>query len=121
MQPARVGPETTNSVEHPLPDPSTAGSTPADASARPAGRSSATVALPLDLSRFLIDLSIAMHRVAMYPSGHPALVPALNRLGQRAEQLLEHRVRIAIGIARDRLVIDGLATDARHPILRGLA
>jgi hypothetical protein len=77
--------------------------------------------LPLDLSRFLVDLSIAMHRVAMYPSGHPALVPALNRLGQRAEQILEQRVRIAIGIARDRLVIDGLATDARHPILRGLA
>jgi hypothetical protein len=121
MQPTPVGPETTNSVEHRPSERSTTESTAADASARPAGQSSATVALPLDLSRFLIDLSIAMHRVAMYPSGHPALVPALNRLGQRAEQLLEHRVRIAIGIARDRLVIDGLATDARHPILRGLA
>ena len=76
---------------------------------------------PRELSQFLMDMSIALHRRAMYPAGHPALLPALERLARRAEGLFEHRPRFAVGIAPDQLVIDGVATDLRQPLLRSLA
>jgi hypothetical protein len=74
-----------------------------------------------DLSRFLVDLSIALHRFAMYPPGHPSLGAMLETLGRRAESLLQQHPKIAVGVARDRLVIEGLVTDARHPLLSALA
>jgi hypothetical protein len=77
--------------------------------------------LPRDLSQFLLDLSIALHRHGMYPEGHPALVPALDSLARRAAVLFQDRSHIAVGVARDRLVIEGVATDVRNPILRSLA
>src|SRR5262245_57466127 len=70
--------------------------------------------LALELSQFLQDLSIALHRYGMYPDGHPALQPALDRLARRAEMLFRDRAHIAVGVARDRLVIEGVATDARN-------
>ena len=76
---------------------------------------------PRELSQFLMDMSIALHRRAMYPPGHPALLPALDRLARRAEGLFESRPRFAIGIAPDQLVIDGVATDLKQPLLRSLA
>jgi hypothetical protein len=77
--------------------------------------------LERDMSRFLVDLSIALHRFSMYPVGHPALGLVLETLARRAGALLQKRQRIAIGVARDRLVIEGVVTDAGHPLLRGLA
>jgi hypothetical protein len=77
--------------------------------------------LARELSQFLQDLSIALHRYGMYPDGHPALQPALDRLATRAEQLFRDRAHIAVGVARDRLVIEGVATDARNTVLQGLA
>ena len=77
--------------------------------------------LALELSQFLQDLSIALHRYGMYPDGHPALQPALDRLARRAELLFRDRAHIAVGVARDRLVIEGVATDARNTVLQGLA
>jgi hypothetical protein len=68
-----------------------------------------------------MDMSIALHRRAMYPPGHPALQPALERVVRRAEALFERRPRFAVGIAPDQLVIDGVATDLKQPLLRGLA
>jgi hypothetical protein len=77
--------------------------------------------LERDMSRFLVDLSIALHRFSMYPVGHPALSVVIDTLARRAGALLQNRQRIAIGVARDRLVIEGVVTDAGHPLLRGLA
>jgi hypothetical protein len=77
--------------------------------------------LPADMSRFLVDLSIALHRIAIYPRDHPSLVPVLDTLARRAEVLLRDRPRFAVGVARDRLVIEGVVSEARHPLLRGLA
>ncbi len=77
--------------------------------------------LQRDLGRFLVDLSIALHRHAMYPAAHPSLLPVLDRLAQRADVLLQERPRLAVGVARNQLVIEGVATDGRHPLLRGLA
>jgi hypothetical protein len=77
--------------------------------------------LPPDLSRFLVDFSIALHRIALYPRDHPSLVPALETLARRADVLLQDRPRFAVGVARDRLVIEGVVSEVRHPLLRGLA
>jgi len=77
--------------------------------------------LERDLTRFLVDLSIALHRFAMYPPGHPSLSLVLETLGRHAGILLQNRTKIAIGVARDRLVIEGVVTDERQPLLSALA
>ena len=77
--------------------------------------------LQRDLGRFLVDLSIALHKFAMYPAGHPSLEPVMESLARRTEALLQDRPRFAVGVARDRLVIEGVVTDERHPLLCGLA
>jgi hypothetical protein len=77
--------------------------------------------LSRDLNEFLIELSIALHRQSMYPIGHPALIPAIESVIRRAEQLLQDRPQIAFGVARRQLVIDGVTTDPDQPVLRRLA
>lgn len=78
-------------------------------------------ALSRDLAAFLIELSIALHKHAMYPADHPALRPAAATVAQRAEVLLLDRTSLSLGVARHQLVIEGVATDAKHPVLRELA
>jgi hypothetical protein len=94
----------------------------------PSGRAPGTAgaphersALSRELSDFLIELSIALHKHAMYPQGHPSLGPAVARLLGRAATLLQDRPSISLGVARDQLVIEGVATDSRHPVLAELA
>jgi hypothetical protein len=77
--------------------------------------------LSRDLTDFLVELSIALHRHSMYPIGHPALVPAIESVTRRAEKLLEDRPSIAFGVARRQLIIDGITTDPGQPVLRRLA
>jgi hypothetical protein len=79
------------------------------------------VTLSRDLSEFLVELSIALHRHSMYPNGHPALVPAIEAVTRRAEKLLQDRASIAFGVARRQLIIDGVTTDPNQPVLRRLA
>jgi len=89
---------------------------------QPAPRSApARAALPRELSDFLIELSIALHKHAMYPGGHPTLAPSSNAVARRLETLLAERGTLSLGVAREQLVIEGIATDPRHPVLRDLA
>jgi len=69
----------------------------------------------------LIELSIALHKHAMYPEGHPSLGPAATGVVRRGEALLQDRPTLSLGVARNQLVIEGVATDARHPVLAELA
>jgi hypothetical protein len=57
----------------------------------------------------------------MYPEGHPSLDPAAAGVTRRAEHLLEERATVALGVARQQLVIEGVATDPRNPLLSELA
>src|SRR5207247_7801078 len=93
----------------------------APAPRRSTGSSGKRTALSRDLADFLIDLSVALHKYSMYPEGHPSLAPAAGAVVRRAEQLLEDRVKISLGVARRQLVIEGVATDPKHPMLCELA
>ncbi len=64
---------------------------------------------------------MALHRRAMYPGGHPSLATAEGRVLQRLEPLLKGAGQLAVGVANEQLVIDGIATDAKHHLLRNLA
>lgn len=77
--------------------------------------------LSRDLSEFLVELSIALHRHSMYPSGHPSLGPAVASVVRHAERLLFDRATIAFGVARRQLIIEGVTTDPNQPVLRRLA
>src|SRR5207302_4838389 len=80
-----------------------------------------TTSLSRELADFLIELSIALHKHAMYPEGHPSLAPAAAGVTRRAEHLFEERTLLALGVARQQLVIEGVATDAKNPVLSELA
>ncbi|HXH62887.1 MAG TPA: hypothetical protein VNG95_01820, partial [Gemmatimonadales bacterium] len=77
--------------------------------------------LSRELGEFLIELSIALHKHAMYPEGHPSLAPAAAAVGRRAGDLLRDRATLSLGVAHHQLVIEGVATDPKHPVLSELA
>ncbi len=94
----------------PAPEPSAAGPNPKQ-----------RAVLSRELSEFLIELSIALHKRAIYPAGHPSLAPAATRVVQRAQALLQDRPTFSLGVARNQLVIEGVATDPKNPVLAELA
>ena len=77
--------------------------------------------LSRELSDFLVELSIAMHKTAIYPAGHPLLETAVGGVERKLAGLLRDRPTLSIGVARRQLVIEGVATDPNHPLLRELA
>jgi hypothetical protein len=79
------------------------------------------VALTQELSEFLIEFAIALHRTSMYPDGHPSLERSATRVLSRLAALLLDRPSISMGVARKQLIIEGVATDQKHPVLRSLA
>jgi hypothetical protein len=77
--------------------------------------------LSAELTEFLIEFSIALHRTLMYPAGHPSQEKSAEGVVQRLHALLDERPSVSIGVARRQLVIEGVATDPKHPVLRSLA
>ena len=96
---------------------------PAQPAGSPAGRATQEkrATLPRELSDFLIELSIALHKHAMYPGGHPTLGPAAEGVARRLDSLLGARGKLSLGVARDQLIIEGVATDPKNPVLHDLA
>jgi hypothetical protein len=89
----------------------------------PAGAPGTTpaAALARELRDFLIQFSIALHRFGMYPDGHPSLEPTVERVVSTLAELLFSRTSLSIGVARSQLVIEGVATDPKNPVLLELA
>lgn len=77
--------------------------------------------LSRELSEFLIELSIGLHKNAIYPAGHPLLENTSSELQRRLDALLKERVGLSLGVARHQLIIEGVATDEKNPVLRELA
>lgn len=83
--------------------------------------SAAPTALPRDVAEFLLELGTATQRHAIYPKGHPLLTQAVEGVMRRLDGLLRSRESIALGVAREQLIVDGIATDPAHLVLRELA
>lgn len=94
---------------------------PAATSATLAPEQKRSAALSRELQEFLIELSIGVHRFAMYPPGHPSLTPAVDNVMGRLGAIFATRPMVSIGVAQQQLVIEGVATDPRHPVLSDLA
>ena len=77
--------------------------------------------LPREVNDFLVELSVALHKHAMYPLGHPSLGPAAESVTRHALRLMGSNEVLAFGVARHQLIIEGLATDPQQPVLRRLA
>ena len=74
-----------------------------------------------ELTEFLAELATALNKFGMYPLGHPSQAHAVARLPERLLPLLGDRGTLSLGVARDQLIIGGVATDRKHPLLRDLA
>lgn len=74
-----------------------------------------------DLSAFLVQLAIAIHKSATYPPGHPLAAAAVGVALKSLTELLRQRPVLALGVTRTQIVIDGEGTDPTHPVLRELA
>jgi len=81
----------------------------------------ARVTLSRPFSDLVVELSIALQKFVMYPEGHPSLGPAVASVVRRAERIMEDRPSVAFGVARHQLIIEGVVTDPRQPVLRRLA
>ncbi|HEU5185113.1 MAG TPA: hypothetical protein VFU01_11120 [Gemmatimonadaceae bacterium] len=85
------------------------------------GASGESAVLSRDLADFLIELSIALHKNAIYPPGHPLLNGAVDALALRIARLLQDRATLSLGVAREQLIIEGVVTAANNSLLRELA
>jgi HEAT repeat protein len=79
------------------------------------------VTLPRELANFLIELAIALQSHGVYPAGHPFLVRSAGAVMRRLDGLFLDRDSVSFGVARQQLVIEGVATDPSNPVLSGLA
>jgi hypothetical protein len=77
--------------------------------------------LSRELSVFLVQFSIALHKHSTYPPGHPQLATALDSVLDRLGDLFREREVLSIGVSKQQLLIEGVATDSANPVLRELA
>jgi hypothetical protein len=85
------------------------------------GQAVDSTTLSRELADFLIELSIGLHKNAIYPPGHPLLGAATTGIMRRLGVLFGRREELSIGVARRQLIIEGVATDEGNPVLRDLA
>ncbi len=118
-----LAPERPDSVPARLPvseTPAVHNDSSPDATGAPGSRGRVAT-LARDLSDFLVEFSIVLHKRSLYPQGHPHLLESAVRFVDRLESLLANREELTIGIARHQLIIGGVATDARNALLSDLA
>ena len=77
--------------------------------------------LSRDMADLMVELSVGLHKYSMYPDGHPLLESAVSGITRRLSLVLAERQMIAIAVARNHLVVDGIPTDPAHAVTRDLA
>jgi hypothetical protein len=69
----------------------------------------------------LVEFATSLQKHTFYPSGHPIVVASADRLHARLCDALDACGSLAVGVARQQLVVDGVPLGDDHPILRDLA
>lgn len=77
--------------------------------------------LPKELVDLLVEFSVGMVKAAIYPPGHPILDTVSTGVLGRLNAVLAMRPALVIGVAPTQLIVDAIATDPNHPVLRALA
>ncbi|MEP6692599.1 MAG: hypothetical protein ABJD07_15690, partial [Gemmatimonadaceae bacterium] len=62
-----------------------------------------------------------LQKYGMYPDGHPLLDTAVTAMTYRLAALLVEREPMVVGVARDKLIIDGTPTESNSAVLRDFA
>jgi len=77
--------------------------------------------LSRELSVFLIQFSVGLHKAATYPTDHPVVKEAIESVYLQLIALLTESDMLAIGVARNQLIVEGAATDPQNAVLAELA
>jgi hypothetical protein len=77
--------------------------------------------LPPDLSAFLTQLSVTLHKYRAYPAGHPMRSDARDAILSQLAYALDARPALRIAVARRHLLVDDVASDPAQPVLGELA
>lgn len=88
---------------------------------RTAAREQLQADFPPEIMRLLLDLSSCLQKYAMYPKGHPAVEPGLERVRDDLAELSNRRMRITITVGREQLAVGGARTEVENPLLRSVA
>jgi len=80
-----------------------------------------TPEVPRDVSELLRGFAMALHRFAMYPTGHPSLLPVAERMLLQLADVLARRPALTLGITTRQILVDGAATPEDHPVMSDLA
>lgn len=86
-----------------------------------ADRDTETEAMRAPVVELLLEVSIGVHRHAMYPAGHPSLKPVAAETLQRLTRAFGAGDSLRLGVLRDRFIEGDAHSDPRHPILSELA
>lgn len=80
-----------------------------------------TDALSHELHELVLELAVAVHKRGIYPASHPMQHGAVDGVTARLNAALAKRPNLSLGVARHQLIVDGVSTDATHPLIRELA
>lgn len=89
--------------------------------ARLTGATAAKERVPPVHHAWLKRWSVAMHRRAAYPPGHPLRLAAQGQALEALERALEQESEIIIAVSPNQLAIDGASTEENNPALSELA
>jgi hypothetical protein len=78
-------------------------------------------ALAKPLIDLLIEMSVGLHKYSMYPDGHKLLDTAMSGVWRKLNDAIGDAPKLAIGVARSQLIIEGVPSDENSPVLRDLA
>jgi hypothetical protein len=73
------------------------------------------------LSNFIYEINIARRHMSTYPTGHPMIDTATDKVLLLLELLFEFRPEIGLGVAREALMFEGEWLDRKNPVYRDFA
>ncbi len=74
-----------------------------------------------EITELLLELSLGVHRYAMYPAGHPSLENVAESVHERFRKAFASRYALTVTVLNEQLEVEGAASDPSHPVLSDLA